>query len=547
VERKAYSNGIAKNDNIGLGGDYHWIRYVKDVKTTGIEKNLFLFTFLLFIALHLFLMGAVRIYPFLDMPNHLALATIYRFHGEPTNQFVQYYSLNVFLKPNVFHLLFCGSKIFPGVEFGNKIYYLLYALLFPLSTILVIRKLGGNQWFSLLSFLLLYNCNVCYGFTGLTMSIPFVLLVFYFLIDYLENENTWTKFVLTVLFVLLFFMHVLAALFSLLVFFTFCLYRNKDSLTKVLKEISVTIPVLILIITWWMYETAEFSDPGLVSSLFDYYKDSYIRSLALRGGLLVHDNFRLYGGLLGYSIASFFSLFIIGLALYFMVLNRKSLKYKIEKSTFKAVCLFTLCSLGCCLFMPSTLPGYSFLFQRFSVFFLLSMIILGSIVSSEKLHRITILSMCFVCLVHFVLWADCFSDFEKENRFFTKNIFPSNTEGKKMAALIYDYRFREISVYDNFVDYYIVWRKGIATTRCIDEKSFPVRRKASKESLPPYIKWVGKHNNYDGRYADMDYILVRGELPKEAKGYMVNFKTVKKEGKWVLYERKEHVSESDTG
>jgi hypothetical protein len=155
--------------------------------------------------------------------------------------------------------------------------------------------------------------------------------------------------------------------------------------------------------------------------------------------------------------------------------------------------------------------------------------------------------MCFVCLVHFVLWADCFSDFEKENRFFTKNIFPSNTEGKKIAALIYDYRFREISVYDNFVDYYIVWRKGIATTRCIDEKSFPVRRKASKESLPPYIKWVGKHNNYDGRYADMDYILVRGELPKEAKGYMVNFKTVKKEGEWVLYERKEHVSESDTG
>ena len=78
--------------------------------------------------MHLLLVGNVRIYPFVDVPNHLALANIYRYYGQPTNQFAQFYNLNTFLKPNTFHLFFCGSKIFPSVEFGNK--SILLSLLF---------------------------------------------------------------------------------------------------------------------------------------------------------------------------------------------------------------------------------------------------------------------------------------------------------------------------------------------------------------------------------------------------------------------------------
>lgn len=508
------------------------------MRTKAAPKKIFLLTFLLFITLHLYLMSTMRIYPFLDMPNHLALATIYRFYHEPANQFDQYYSLDVFPKPNVFHLFFCGSKIFPTVEFGNKIFYCLYTLLFPLVTVLVIKKLGGNPWFSLLSFLLLYNSNVCYGLTGFTIAIPFVLLFFYFLLDYLEDENRWTNLALMVLFVVLFFMHALAVIFALLVFFVCCLCQNKASFIKALKKATVTIPVLILIITWWTYDTAEYSGQGLIDSLFEYYRNDYIKSLVLRGGFLVHDNFRLYGGVLGYCIALLFSLFIIGLTIYYTFLHRRSLKNKIKLSMFKTVCLLALCSVACVLCMPSHLPGYSFLFERFSVLLLLSIIFIGSIFSAEKLHRTLIFSICFACLVHFVLWADCFSDFEKENSSFTKKFFSSIAEGKKMAGLIYDYRFRKTSVYDNFPDYYIAWQQGIATTRFIDDRSFPVRRKASREVLPPYIGWVGKYDNYDGRYQNMDYILVRGELSNEAKGYMGNFRIVKREGKWALYTKK---------
>lgn len=507
------------------------------MKKSAIHKNLFTLTFSLFIALHLSLIGTLRIYPFFDLPNHLALATIYRFYGETTNQFAQYFSLDLFPKPNVFHLLFCGSRIFPTVEFGNKLFYLLYVFLFPLSTFLIIKKLRGNPWFSLLSFLLLYNINVCHGFAGFTIAIPFVLLIFCFLIDDLRNDDTRTKFALMVLFVLVFFMHALAALFSLLVFFTHHLYQNRTSLTKTLKGVSLTIPVSILIITWSRYDSLEFRGPSLISYLPKYYRYMYLEDFVERGGFFIHDNYKLYGDLLGYCVALFFSMFIIGLLIYSTILNRIALKDKIRKDTFKPICLFALCSSCCTLFIPSALPGYCFLFQRFSVFLLLSIIICGSILCSEKLHRIAIFSICLVCLVHFVLWAHYFSHFQKENRLFTKDFFPSSLEGKKMAALIYDYRFRGRSVYNNFVDYYIVWKQGIATTRFVDARSFPVRRKVSKDVLPPYIEWVGKYSDYDGRYEHMDHILVRGQVPKEAKAYMVNFKMMKKEGKWTLYKK----------
>ena len=116
------------------------------------NRNLFLTLFLVFIGAHLLLVSTISIYPFLDAPNHLAMATIYRYYGEPGNHFTDYYLIDTVLKPNVFHLFFCGSKLFPSVEFANKLFYCLYVILFPTAVLLVLRRLGGNSWFGLLIF-----------------------------------------------------------------------------------------------------------------------------------------------------------------------------------------------------------------------------------------------------------------------------------------------------------------------------------------------------------------------------------------------------------
>jgi hypothetical protein len=200
----------------------------------------------------------------------------------------------------------------------------------------------------------------------------------------------------------------------------------------------------------------------------------------------------------------------------------------------------------CFAFLPQDIPDKIHVFyQRFSVFFFIGIIILGSVIVPKYLNRIIIPAVCSVCILHFVLWADYFRDFKKETSIFSEEFFPENAGEEKMAGLIFDYRFRGRPIYIHFPDYYIVWKQGIACTFIIDSGlgSFgSTKRKASKESLPEYLAWVGKHNDYDGRYNDMDYILSRGEISEEAKQYLNNFALIKKEGKWKLYHRKEHKS-----
>ena len=189
--------------------------------------------------------------------------------------------------------------------------------------------------------------------------------------------------------------------------------------------------------------------------------------------------------------------------------------------------------------MPFKLPGYSFLFERFSAFFFVALIVAGSLLGHMKIQRRMKVAVCLLCLMHFILWADYYRDFEHENRSFTEDFFPAGAQGKKMGGLIYDCEFRKRHIYENFTDYYIAWKQGIATTRVIDDRSFPVIRKAEKDLLPKYLGWISKHHNeYTGNYASMDYILVRGNLPDRVKQYFVNFRLMKSNGKWFLYERK---------
>lgn len=500
--------------------------------------SLFPILFITFIMMHLLLVGNVRIYPFVDVPNHLALANIYRYYGQPTNQFAQFYALNTLIKPNTFHMYFCGSKIFPSVEFGNKIFFCLYIILLPVTTLFAIKKLGGNPWFAFLSFLYLYNYNVSYGFVGFAMAIPFVLLFFSVLLDHLEEDNLLTMTILTGLFMLLFFMHALAVLFALLIFISCCLYQNRYSLLKVFKKSVVVIPVAVLIVLWWQQDSEQFGGPGIIGFLFDYYKNEYLQKIALRGGLFAFDNYALFEGLWGYFVAMIFSLFVVVLVLRYIYADLKSNSCLLRNNKVNLLLIFISCSLCCFLLIPLRLPGYSFLIQRFPVFVFLTIIILGSVVSPKHLSRAGISTMCAVCLLHFVCWFGYFRDFDKENELFSRDLFLTAENGETMAGLIYDCKFRGRPIYNQFLDYYIVWKQGIATTRVIDERSFPVSRKVSKNKLPPFIDRVGEYHPYDGRYADMDYILVREYIPRPEQESLKKFDLLRSAGKWSMYKKR---------
>lgn len=502
------------------------------------QRRDFAAVFVIFCILAVLPMAIFRLLPFVDLPNHLAAATIFKHIGEPANQFARFFRAEVFLNPNVFHLLFCSLDIFPSVEFANHVYFCLYALLLPLSVVVVIKKIGGNPWFAILSFTLINNYNLHWGFVGYVMALPLIIFGFYATLDYLDNGRIPGRIVLSMLFVVLFFVHAQAALFSMLIYAGCCSYKHRDSLSKLLKDSLLVLPGLIIIFVWWKFYSLK-SEGNSLAFLVEYYSSDYLKYFTKRlKELFVLDSYFLCEGSKGTVAAIFFSLFIVAAVLWGILKRWGELSRKLRVPQWALTLLFVLGSLLCFFLLPHELPGQPLIYQRLSIVVLVSVIILGSLVYSRRLHRGLKAGFCAAALLYFALWFDYYSDFNKETASFTRAVFPEEPTDKRLAGLIYDYTFRGQPVYIHFPNYFIVWNHGIATTLIVDYRFGAIRRKVGWDLLPPYAAWFGKSGRYDGRYDNMDYLVVRGTVPWGVAGRLDKFRPIKREGVWTLYARK---------
>jgi hypothetical protein len=277
------------------------------------QNKIFWIIFIFFLCAYLYNFGSHRLYPFLDIPNHQALASIYNSYGDSDNQLEKYYTFNIFPKPNIFHMVFCGSKLFSDIQLANKVFYFIYVTFFMLGILFLIIRCGGNIWYALLAFILIYNINVGYGFTGFTIAISVVLFLVLFTINYIEKKRCLTGGVIAVLMVLLFFMHAMAALFSFMFYLSCILYFYiwKNNRRNIITQVLPCVPAVVLFCFWWITDSQNYEGPGFFSSIWQYYQADFLKMFWQRGAIIVHDNFRLFGGIYGYLLATFFSMFII--------------------------------------------------------------------------------------------------------------------------------------------------------------------------------------------------------------------------------------------
>jgi hypothetical protein len=492
------------------------------------EKRLFYAIFLGLIALHLILILSTRLYPFTDIPNHLAAATIVRYIGESSNRFADFYSVDTFLKPNTFHPIFCSLKLFPSPEFANRVYLALYAILLPVSVYLSIRKLGGNPWFSLLSFLLLYNYSVSWGFIGFVFAIPLVLFFCYYFIFDARGVTGASRILWAAVFlVFIYFVHLLAALFCLLLLFLAFAPESRRIFRAIPGGLLASLPLVVLIAGWWRGETRGYPGPGILQFLSEYYKNAYLESVIHRKSLLLFDNYHLSVGARGYIIAMAFSLSIVVPAVILFFRDRM----RAGKTRFGILSPLTLGAFLCCLLLPNEIPRQSVLYERFSSLLLLALVIYAGTRAPERLHRTAVAGIVAIGLLHYALWTDYFIDFNKENAGFDRAFLrPSGNEGK-LAGLVYDYAYRGRGIFIHFPSYYLVWEKGIATSRVAEYRFSSIRKTAGGRAIPRYLEWVGKGIAYDGRYRDMDYLLLRGGVAPEG------FELERTAGAWSLYGR----------
>ena len=245
--------------------------------------------FTLLVLAHLTLVSTQRLYPFTDLPNHLAEATIHRDYGDAQNSFDEFYAIDVAFRPNTFHILFGGLRIFPGAEAANRALFGLYVVLLPCSVLLLLRRLGGNEWFSLLSFPLLYNFNISWGFIGFAYAIPFVLLLLWLAAGDSEKRSSLRWLGVAVLFVIIYLMHALAVVFALLVFVTFTIWRHRRSARAAVANMSAALPVGAVLLVWWRV-LAPHTDVSTLDHLLSYYRERYVTVITHRAGVLIADN-----------------------------------------------------------------------------------------------------------------------------------------------------------------------------------------------------------------------------------------------------------------
>ena len=102
-------------------------------------------------------------------------------------------------------------------------------------------------------------------------------------------------------------------------------------------------------------------EQGLADFLFKYYTGEYFKTIYLRGGFLIFDNFRLQEGIPGYALALLFSLFVIALFALALYSYKGRLKNAEKNGHVKTLITFMICSAAVFFLIPESASGIQFL------------------------------------------------------------------------------------------------------------------------------------------------------------------------------------------
>jgi len=501
------------------------------------NDRLVLFVLAGFATVYSLLLLVSELLPFVDLPFHLGVATVVREYGESGNQFSDYFTLQIFGQPNVFYIWFCTLSVFPSVEFANKVYFALYSFLLPLSIYVLIRELRGNTWFSLLSFLYLYNFNTHWGFVGFVGAMPAVFFLLTGVSRHLRNPTALTRIGIATGALLLFFIHVLAALFFLLVYGISCVTHKRMDRKELVSSLALMLPVVTLI-GWWWLGTESDSEQTLMQFLVSYYDSLFFKSFYIRSFFFIFDNSYLAGGrggLIWGGLLAGISTFFIAWA---VVFERNAMSQALRNPDNRLAMVLVGAAFFCFFLLPEGLPGQWALSQRFSVYSVLGLIVVSSLFDFRILPRKLIASIILGgCLLHAGLYADYFRDFGIETNGFTEEILP-DADGNRLAGLILEPKFRGTLSYLHFPNYYIVRKQGIAVSRMVDFRFGTIRRKPQGRELPEALMRFDIEPDYSGEYDEIDYLVVRGEITDGMWDSLFKFEEATRKGGWSLLVRR---------
>ena len=508
------------------------------------EKIIF-FIYLLLTIVYSFNILQKPILPFADSPNHIAESFLLQKHREnPKFELFNYYSLNyTTFTPNTFHTLV--TSLFGDVEVSNQLFYLISLLVFLFVNfkLFEVSNLKKNPYIFYV-FVLLYNFNVFWGFTGFVAGISITLLIFLLSIYYLRQKN---KIYLLLIFILTFvnyYSNVQTYLLQLEILFFIIVFIKANYLTKISLS-SVQIPALFALIVWVSSSISFTNSESTIEFLSGYYLHEYLPEIPRRlYRLLWLDNYRIFDGNYGRFVASIFTIPIIIIFVFTVFRKiRNSQKtffdWNINANEERKIFIIILCvALINYILLPDRLPGQSFLYQRFSFLLLLSMAFYLAC-NQEYIVKFYQGPIIFTLIfLHSLLWTHYFDDFKKEAILFN-NIIHNNKliKEKKLGYICSEKGFRGHGVFNNFLNYHLIWNNGIVATeitnyrfRIVDLlKPLPRKQILNDELITDkdLIRIINQQSS-------MDFLLFNGENLNKIVKSMYGDKIVSENKRWLL-------------
>lgn len=498
------------------------------------NKKEFFILFLIFSILFILPIWLVDFLPFIDLPQHLNFAHILLNYRKPEFNYNQIYTLRLFPMHNTLHLFFCYlfGLILP-LEITNKIYITISILLFPLALWFLIRKLEGNEQFSLFGFLLSYNYNLFWGFMGFNVGIPLVIfLVGLEIITFKKPKKTTNFLLITILFILLFFCHSLIYIFSVFTYLLIFFFNLKRKFWH--KKLMLLLPLIIsFVLTFLPWQAAQFRGEG--SELQEQLRQ-YISPSILYQNLL--NLFQRIGVKSDYSLIFIFKLiFLFTIFSTFNLIRQKGIAF-LFRSNFRVLSLFILITFLFYLFFPGMYTEAFFLNERFApLLFLLFIVLLSLNFSNLNIRTFKLISILVIFFVGLNILIK-FIAYEANTKDL-KTTLTKLDERSKIVGLFYQRRPKpDYFGYDTYIHlpcYYQIYRHGLCGFSFAYIRYSPIVYN-EPNPLPRIDEWATWNSIFPNHWTIYDYFLVCGEPRLQDEEAIKKWRLLAEKHNWRVYE-----------
>lgn len=502
-----------------------------------LEKLAFGLIFTAVCLVHVSNIWRLDVYPFVDLPNHLAEAYLYKTISAQNAAWSEIYQLEVSLfKPAWLHTVFCA--LFTDVETGSRVYYTVYIVLLMTSVLGLVIMSRGTWWPALLSACFLYNFNTLWGYCGFTLGVALVMADVVLLIWYLNRPDGWRFLALTIVNLVLFYAHALVFLFVAPMVVAAMGIGQGLSISRRLIGLASLIPALV-VFTVWVWSSAEFSAHGsTLEALWTYYRHEYWVTFHDR---LTQFLFQTNDWLdLGSLVPLLFSLPI--LLTWIASLVGQSPWGKADTNARLVALIFTVMAGGCFFGLPAALPGQLMIYDRFLAFVYLGLIWTISFWIPKGRGLMPAILAVLLVAGHGGLWFAYFSDFKAQVTPFRALLHQPQVLGGRTLVPLVDYvDFRNLPAFRHLHNYHMVWNNGLTLSRIYEYRFGVVRPAPSKPDWPSYSDWDPTRTTcatYTSKYKDFEYLLVFGPNPWEEFRRCSEYELVGRAGLWGLFKNK---------